>query len=51
MLAAGTHAVVGIHVGGVGVDKETGRGRANAALTFSRLGAHRAADILRTGKL
>lgn len=51
VLSVDGHSVVGIHVGGVNVDEATGRGSANLALTFARLGAHRAADILRTGKL
>lgn len=51
VLTADLHAVVGIHAGGFDVDEATGRGRANFALPFSRLGAHRAADILRTGNL
>ena len=51
VLSADWHSVVGMHVAGVKVDEATGRGSANLALTFARLGAHRAADILRTGKL
>jgi hypothetical protein len=51
VLSADWNAVVGIHVGGVNVNEATGRGSANLALTFARMGTHRAANILRTGKL
>jgi len=51
VLRAGSHAVVGLHFGGLTVDLSTGMGRANIAIAFSRLGSHPAADILRTGGL
>lgn len=45
------HAVIGIHMGGVGVDERTGQGIANLAIAFSRLVEHRLSEILRTGRL
>jgi hypothetical protein len=45
------HSVIGLHMGGIGVDETTSRGTANRALAFSLLGANRAADILRDGKV
>jgi trypsin-like peptidase len=51
VLTTVSHAVVGIHIGGLNVDDLTGRGSANLALAFSRLDAHRAIDILRMGRI
>lgn len=44
------HKIVGLHYGGLEV-KANGVGRANVALGLARLGNHRAAEILRAGRL
>jgi hypothetical protein len=49
VFAAGGHAAVGLHHGGRGVDPVTARGESNVAIALARLGAHRAATILREG--
>lgn len=46
LFSAGTHKVVGIHMGGVEVDELTDRGLANVAVALSRLGSHPVAQIL-----
>lgn len=51
VLTTERHAAIGIHVGGVEVDDLTGRGSANRAVAFHRLGAHRVAEILRAGRI
>ncbi|HST23580.1 MAG TPA: serine protease [Blastocatellia bacterium] len=51
VLTAESHDVIGIHIGGLEVDKMTGRGSANIALAFSYLGSHEAANILKTGRV
>jgi hypothetical protein len=51
VLTAGSHAVVGLHFGGLKVDLATGIGKANIAIAFSRLRNHPAVEILRTGGL
>jgi hypothetical protein len=45
------HAVIGLHFGARSVDDVTGRGTTNLALALSQLGTHRAAEILRTGRM
>jgi hypothetical protein len=49
VVTVGAHAAIGLHMGGVEVDAASGKGTANLALAFSRLGGHRAEAILRTG--
>jgi len=49
VFAAGTHKVVGLHLGGMGVDPLTERASANIALDFSRIRAQRTAEILKKG--
>ncbi|HET8796214.1 MAG TPA: serine protease [Thermoanaerobaculia bacterium] len=48
VLSVARHRVVGLHYGGVSVN-ENQIGLANVALGLFRLGAHRAAEILKTG--
>lgn len=50
VLSVSGHKVVGLHYGGVSVDSNQ-VGLANVALGFARLGTHRAAEILRSGKV
>jgi hypothetical protein len=50
VLSVTSHRVVGLHYGGVSVDANQ-IGLANVALGLSRLAPHRAADILREGKV
>ncbi len=47
MFAADTHVVVGLHVGGRGVNEETGRGEANVGLAMARLAPGAFADLVR----
>lgn len=51
VLSSGSHAVVGLHYGGRGVDVLTARGAANLATALCRLDDHPAAKILRDGKV
>ena len=46
---ADTHEVIGLHVGGLDVDEETAKGRANRAIPLSRLQDHKAGKIIRDG--
>ena len=48
---ADTHEVIGLHVGGLDVNEETAKGRANLAIPLSRLQDHKAAEIIRGNKL
>ncbi|HEX2834674.1 MAG TPA: serine protease [Thermoanaerobaculia bacterium] len=50
VLSVSAHKVVGLHYGGVSVDSNQ-IGLANVALGLARLGNHRAAEILRAGKV
>jgi hypothetical protein len=50
VLSVSGHKVVGLHYGGVQVNANQ-MGLANVALGLARLGQHRAAEILRTGKV
>lgn len=50
VLTVARHKVVGLHYGGVMVNANE-IGLANVALGFARLGQHRAAEILRQGKV
>ena len=51
VLTTGENHVVGLHVGGLDVDEQTGRGSANVALMFARLGQHHVVKILREGRI
>lgn len=51
VLSVSGHKVVGLHYGGAEVNQMTGIGRANLALGLARLGDHRAAAILREGRV
>ena len=51
VLTTGTHAVVGLHFGGRGVDALSGIGRTNVALAFSLLANNKVAAMLKSGKV
>jgi hypothetical protein len=51
VLTTAGNAVVALHVGGIDVDERTGRGSANVALMFARLGQHRIVKALRDGRI
>jgi hypothetical protein len=51
VFTVGRHEVLGVHIGGAGVDEDTGRGRANLAIALSRLGGHRVVALLQSGQL
>lgn len=51
VLSVAEHKVVGLHYAGADVDPISGMGRANLALALSRLGTHRAAQILKDGRV
>jgi hypothetical protein len=51
VLTVAGHTVAGLHYAGLFVNPVTGTGSANVALDLSRLGAHPAAELLRTGTI
>jgi len=51
VLTVSEHKVVGVHYRGIDLDVDTGRGSANSATALSRLGDHRAASILKEGRM
>jgi hypothetical protein len=49
VVSSGFHKVIGLHMAGLNVSANTGRGSGNAALSFSLLGNRKIAQLLRIG--